>query len=165
MNNCLKNQFNNQYINSINNNTNINQIYFNNNNSINNSNNNYSQYNQDSIYIIKKGDINYESSLSLAEKYKQEGNKYISEQKYNLAIEKYTEAIDLLIDTKNNAIYYSNRAKANIQIENFGSAIADANHAIDIDSTYLKAYYRRGSANLLLSRYDVYKWKSNFNVY
>jgi serine/threonine-protein phosphatase 5 len=154
MNNCLKNQFNNQYINSINNNTNINQIYFNNINSINNSNNNYSQYNQDSIYIIKKGDVNYESSLSLAEKYKQEGNKYISEQKYNLAIEKYTEAIDLLIDTKNNAIYYSNRAKANIQIENFGSAIADANHAIDIDSTYLKAYYRRGSANLLLSRYD-----------
>ena len=74
------------------------------------------------------------------------------------AREKFAESEDLTInrhiETKKNAIYYSNRAMIHIRMENLGLAIEDANKAIEIDKDYLKAYYRRASANLLLAHYD-----------
>jgi len=39
-------------------------------------------------------------------------------------------------------------------MENFGLAIEDANQAIKIDPDYIKAYYRRASASLVLCHYD-----------
>jgi len=107
-----------------------------------------------SIYAIKLGDSNYETSLSLAEKLKAEGNKFLQESNFTEAIKKYTEAIDLKIETKKNAIYYSNRAFANLKIDNMGLTIEDANKSIEIDPTYYKAYYRRSSANILLGKYE-----------
>ena len=107
-----------------------------------------------SIYLIQLGDANYDESLKLAEQYKTEGNKFLQENSFALAIAKYTQAIELKIETPKNAIYYSNRAFVNTKIENYGSAIEDANEAIKCDPTYLKAYFRRSSANLCLFKYD-----------
>jgi len=106
------------------------------------------------MYSIKLGDLNYEESLALAEKYKSEGNEFFKNNKFNEAMEKYTQAIDLKVETKNNAIYYSNRAFVNLKLENYGSTIQDANTAIKIDPNFIKAYYRRASAYCFLRKYE-----------
>ena len=107
-----------------------------------------------SVCLIKLGDANYEDTLKLAEEHKEAGNKLVAENKTNEAILKFTDSINLNIETPKNAIYYSNRAMCHIKLENFGFALEDANKAIEIDKDYLKAYYRRASANLILSHYD-----------
>ena len=107
-----------------------------------------------SIYAIKLSDSNYESSLTLAENFKSEGNKFLQENNFIEAIKKYTQAIELKIETKKNAIYYSNRAFANLKLDHMGLTIEDANKSIEIDPNYYKAYYRRSSANILLGKYE-----------
>ena len=106
-----------------------------------------------SMYQIKLGDSNYEGSLKIAEKYKEEGNNSLKENKFQDAYDKYTLAIDLKIETKKNAIYYSNRAFVDLKLENFGDAIQDANSSIKIDPKYYKAYYRRAAANFFLTKF------------
>ena len=100
-----------------------------------------------SMYQIKLGDSNYEDSLKIAEKFKEEGNNALKENKFQEAYDKYTSAINLKIETKKNSIYYSNRSFVDLKLENFGSAIQDANSSIKIDPKYYKAYYRRAAAN------------------
>ena len=81
------------------------------------------------------------------------------------ALKQYTEAIDLKIKDKINAVLYSNRAWLNLKLERNGAALEDANKAIEWDPNFKKAYYRRGCANLSLLKYedaltdfeDVYK--------
>ena len=90
------------------------------------------------MYSIKLGDLNYDESLALAEKYKSEGNAFFGSNKFIEALEKYTQAINLKVETKNNAIYYSNRAFVHLKLENFGSAIQDVNMAIKIDPEFSK---------------------------
>ena len=51
------------------------------------------------------------------------GNKFLIENKYLDALNKFTDAINLNIETKKNAIYYSNRAMIHIRMENFGLAL------------------------------------------
>jgi serine/threonine-protein phosphatase 5 len=107
-----------------------------------------------SVYSIRLGDLNYDDCIKYAENYKEQGNKLFSQNKFVEAIEKFTEAINLNIETKKNAIYYSNRANCHNKMENYGLAIQDANKAIEIDNNYFKSYYRRASANLILSDYN-----------
>ena len=107
-----------------------------------------------SVYSIKLGDLNYEDSLKLAEEIKETGNKLLNINKFADAVDKFTDAINLGIETKKNAIYYSNRAFCNIKLENFGLALQDSKKAIEIDENYIKAYYRRASANLFLFDYE-----------
>jgi len=49
-------------------------------------------------------------------------------------------------------VYYSNRAFTSLKLENYGIAVLDAKAAIDIDPTFIKAYYRRGSALFALGK-------------
>ncbi|KAH3745624.1 Serine/threonine-protein phosphatase 5 [Pelomyxa schiedti] len=50
------------------------------------------------------------------------------------------------------AVLYSNRAFANIKMETYGAALDDATKALEFDTKYPKAYYRRGSALLALGK-------------
>ncbi|KAI5283508.1 hypothetical protein KEM55_001527, partial [Ascosphaera atra] len=43
--------------------------------------------------------------------------------------------------------FYCNRAQVYIKLESYGFAIADATKALELDSKYVKAYYRRAVAN------------------
>ncbi|GAB5033816.1 serine threonine-protein phosphatase 5 [Nannochloropsis oceanica] len=79
---------------------------------------------------------------------KDEGNKALQENHFEKATELYSQAIEL----HPTAILYSNRALAAIRMENYGMAIQDAEAAIDLDPSYLKAFYRRGSANYALGK-------------
>lgn len=57
---------------------------------------------------------------------KEEGNALLSANKYALAAEKYSEAIEICPT----AIFHSNRAQALIKLESYGLAIEDANQAL-----------------------------------
>ena len=54
---------------------------------------------------------------------KESGNKYLKEENNIETLNKFTQAIDMNIETKKNAIYYSNRAYVHIKMENMGLAI------------------------------------------
>ena len=56
-------------------------------------------------------------------------------------------------DFPNLHIYYSNRAIAQIKLENYGSAISDASRAIELVPSFAKAYYRRGCSKVALTKY------------
>lgn len=71
---------------------------------------------------FEEADVNIAAANAL----KDEGNKLLSNFKYALAAEKYTDAIELYPS----AILYSNRAQALIKIESYGLAIEDANEAM-----------------------------------
>ena len=58
-----------------------------------------------------------------------------TEKHFTLAIEGYTRAIEL---NPNSAVYYSNRAFAHTKLEAYGSAIADATKAIELEPAYVK---------------------------
>jgi serine/threonine-protein phosphatase 5 len=82
--------------------------------------------------------------LALAEEKQALGNEAFKAKHFPLALNRYTEAIELYPT----AVLYSNRAFANLKEEYLGSALADANEAIKLDPNYVKAYYRRASALL-----------------
>ncbi|CCI42081.1 unnamed protein product [Albugo candida] len=92
-----------------------------------------------------------EDSRKQAELLKHEGNQSLQEYKYRNAVELYTAAIEVYPT----AIYYANRAAAHMKTESYGLAIKDATDAITMDPNYVKAYYRRGSAELALGHYKA----------
>ncbi|KAI9837537.1 MAG: hypothetical protein M1819_007188 [Sarea resinae] len=75
---------------------------------------------------------------------KQRGNKAFAEHDWPTAISFYDQAIDA---NDKEPSFYCNRAQAHIKLEQYGFAIADATKAIELDPSYVKAYYRRAMAN------------------
>lgn len=82
------------------------------------------------------------------------GNKYFKGGKFDLAIQCYTEAIELCPeDNKTDlATYYQNRAAAYAQQENSEQVIEDATKAIELNKKYSKAFMKRARAYELLNR-------------
>ncbi|KAL6780115.1 CCPP5 [Auxenochlorella protothecoides x Auxenochlorella symbiontica] len=91
-----------------------------------------------------------EASKQIAEDHKNRANEAFKAKHYQEAVDAYTAAIDA---NPRNAVYLSNRAFANLRLENLGSALADASAAIELDPTYAKAYYRRGDAAFALAHF------------
>ncbi|XP_951772.1 serine/threonine protein phosphatase, putative [Theileria annulata] len=126
------------------------------------------------VEIFSIGKNNKAQALEKAELKKLEGNRSFSENNFISAIEHYSESIRLVEDSHlvsnlkkegynwitpelrktNLHQYYSNRAICNIKIENYGSAISDANVAIQLRPDFFKAYYRRGCAYLCLLKFQ-----------
>lgn len=73
-------------------------------------------------------------TLQEAEEYKNRGNEEFKNARYEDAIIHYTNAIELEINEKCSAIYYSNRAFCHLRMENYGLVIEDSDKAINIDS-------------------------------
>ncbi|CAI5741394.1 unnamed protein product [Hyaloperonospora brassicae] len=84
-----------------------------------------------------------------ADALKAQGNEALAHFKVATAIELYSRAIELVPT----AIFYANRAAAHVKSESYGLAIDDASAAIALDEGYVKAYYRRGSAELALGHH------------
>jgi small glutamine-rich tetratricopeptide repeat-containing protein alpha len=94
-----------------------------------------------------------------AEKCKMVGNNLVKEDNHLGAIEQYTRywaatfvsrlffnrifSRAIMFDAKN-SVYYCNRAAAYNKLGNFHAAVMDCKTAIQIDSTYSKAYGRMG---------------------
>jgi serine/threonine-protein phosphatase 5 len=82
-----------------------------------------------------------------------EGNAYFSAGRFTAAVDSYSRAIA----SAPSAALFSNRAAAHLKLESYGSAIEDAEAALRLDPTFVKAYYRRGSAQMALSRLKLAK--------
>jgi len=88
-----------------------------------------------------------------AEAKKDEGNAALKAGRLTDAVRLYSEAIAMAP----HPVYHSNRAMVYIKREEYGLAIVDAESAMRLDRTYIKAYYRRGSANFALGHYKAAK--------
>ncbi|CAI0417075.1 unnamed protein product [Linum tenue] len=73
---------------------------------------------------------------------------------FKLAVDFYSKAIDL---NPNNADYFADRAQANIKLSLFTEAVADANRAIRLNPSMVKAYLRKGTACIKLEEYQTAK--------
>jgi len=93
-----------------------------------------------------------EDVVTRAEAIKGDANERFKAQAYEAAIELYGKALAL---TPDSAVLHANRSIANLRVENFGYALADANKAIELDKSYLKAYYRRAAAHMALGKYKL----------
>jgi len=88
-----------------------------------------------------------EEDKKKAESLKGQGNRAMSQQDYQSAIDLYSQALAL---HPGNAIFLSNRAAAYSALKDHESARADAEAAVDIDPKYTKAWSRLGLARFAL---------------
>ncbi|KAL2556167.1 Protein SGT1-like protein B [Forsythia ovata] len=73
---------------------------------------------------------------------------------FELAVDLYSQAIAL---SPNTADLFADRAQANIKLLNFTEAVADANKAIELNPSMVKAYLRKGTACIKLEEYQTAK--------
>ncbi|KAH7031962.1 serine/threonine-protein phosphatase PP2A catalytic subunit [Macrophomina phaseolina] len=95
-----------------------------------------------------------EEAIALKEK----GNKAFKEHDWPTAVEFYSKAIEKYDQEPS---FYTNRAQANIKLEAYGFAVADATRAIELDPNNVKAYYRRAVANTAILKHNeaLRDWK------
>eukprot|EP00164_Ancoracysta_twista_P006779 GFYU01009509.1.p1 GENE.GFYU01009509.1~~GFYU01009509.1.p1 ORF type:complete len:401 (-),score=113.08 GFYU01009509.1:48-1250(-) len=99
--------------------------------------------------------MSFKQKAELAGKHKLEGNTQLSAKNYQGAIESYTKAIEVLPDDSTAShIFYSNRAAAHTHLSDYEAAIADCESAIEVNSSYPKAYSRLGLAYSSLGQYQ-----------
>ena len=104
--------------------------------------------------LVSKSDKKYNEYCKKVEQLKLEGNELVEKNELKKAYNKYTEAINLYVDSPLNAIIYANRSWINLKLDNNSLALEDAKSAIESDPNYIKAYYRRGTANFFLFRFE-----------
>nr|XP_020474857.1 RNA polymerase II-associated protein 3 isoform X2 [Monopterus albus] len=85
---------------------------------------------------------------ALAEKEK--GNKFFKDGKYDDAIECYTRGMGA---DPYSPVLPTNRATSFFRLKKYAVAESDCNLAIALDSSYFKAYARRGAARFALKKY------------
>ncbi|XP_036922584.1 protein unc-45 homolog B [Sturnira hondurensis] len=85
---------------------------------------------------------------------KEEGNRHFQLQDYKAATKSYSQALKLTKDKALKATLYRNRAACGLKTESYAQAASDASRAIDIDSSDIKALYRRCQALEHLGKLD-----------
>uniref|UniRef100_A0A481BCU7 Protein unc-45 homolog B n=1 Tax=Sus scrofa TaxID=9823 RepID=A0A481BCU7_PIG len=85
---------------------------------------------------------------------KEEGNRHFQLQDYKAAAESYSQALKLTKDKALQATLYRNRAACGLKTESYVQAASDASRAIDINSSDIKALYRRCQALEHLGKLD-----------
>jgi len=88
---------------------------------------------------------------SPGEKYKDKGNDEFNKGNYESAIENYTYATEC--DPKN-AIFYNNRANCYHKMGKFDKALRDATKAVELNSGYEKAWFRKAAAEVELKNWN-----------
>lgn len=90
-----------------------------------------------------------ETELDRAMRFKNDGNARFKSGKYNEAIEFYNKAIETC--PKSNPMdlstFYQNRAAAYEQLKKWKSVKEDCTKALDLNSRYIKALFRRAKAS------------------
>ncbi|KAI9032166.1 hypothetical protein DFJ74DRAFT_653493 [Hyaloraphidium curvatum] len=90
-----------------------------------------------------------------AEELKKQGNAALAAEDFVGAIDAYTKAIECFPEPradKRLAVLHSNLALAHQRFHNLGSAVLSASKAIELDPSYAKAYYRRGTVQKMLGK-------------
>ncbi|EFA77677.1 Protein phosphatase 5 [Heterostelium album PN500] len=100
--------------------------------------------------FVDPSTLSAEERLKKSDEYKAKANKLFGDQKFDLAVDEYSKAIEY----HPTAILYSNRSFSYFKKELFVSALDDAKKATELDPMYVKGYYRLGSANMALGHYQ-----------
>ena len=93
---------------------------------------------------------NEEEAIAL----KTEANGFFKIHNYDKAITLYTESIEKHPDPVP-AAFYSNRSFAYLKNDCPAAALKDAEDCIKADKNFIKGYYRRASANMLLGKMEL----------
>lgn len=80
---------------------------------------------------------------------KAKGNELCGEQRWEEAIEQYTQAIEL---DDSNHIFWANRSACHAQMRNYDMALADATQCIKLNDLWAKGYTRKAQAEFHLGR-------------
>jgi len=89
------------------------------------------------------------AQIDQAEGLKQKANELFKLKRFQEALQMYQQAADI---DPTSAMILCNRAFAHIKLENYGQAVVDADKSIELDPTFIKAYYRRGTARMSLGK-------------
>jgi stress-induced-phosphoprotein 1 len=93
--------------------------------------------------------LNYQSD-EMAEEAKQRGNDFFREKKWAEAVKEYEEAVKR---APKNAAIRNNLSAALCKIMDFSGAQRQAEVALDIDPTYVKAWSRKGDIEMLMKEH------------
>ena len=88
-----------------------------------------------------------------ADKFKMDGNNFMSQKQYQEAVDCYTEAITLCPSGLSSHVYYSNRAAALCYLERYDEAERDSEMSLKLKPDYGKAYARLGLSRFFLEDY------------
>jgi len=86
---------------------------------------------------------------SLSNLKKLEGNKAFTVGNYEIAIQRFTEAIEL---TPQNHILYSNRALCYIKLKEWEKGLVDTTKCVELNNNFAKGHYRSGVCLLELNK-------------
>jgi len=86
-----------------------------------------------------------------SERLKKEGNDLFQRKQWELALEKYQEAVKL--DGRNH-ILWSNISACNMELQDYDNALLHAEICKKLNPTWSKAYYRVAVAKLALNRFE-----------
>jgi len=89
--------------------------------------------------------------MSRADELKAKGNEALQSEKYEDAINFYTQAIEL---SPENHILYSNRSAAYAKTNRYADSLEDAEKTISLKKDWPKGYSRKGAALELLENYE-----------
>ncbi|KAJ5099804.1 Serine/threonine-protein phosphatase [Penicillium argentinense] len=92
------------------------------------------------------------SDKEAANALKLQGNKAVTSHDWPMALDFYNQAIEKYDQEPS---FFCNRAHAQIKLEAFGFAVADATSALELDPNYVKAYWRRALANTATLNYKA----------
>ena len=99
----------------------------------------------------QKNELNKKS-----ERFKTQGNQALKKGNYEVALRKYTRAIE---EAKvENPIYYGNRAQTQFQLKEYEKCIKDCDEAIRVDPKFMKSYYRKSMAYRKLDDHLMSLW-------
>eukprot|EP00744_Colponema_vietnamica_P001477 GILI01002446.1.p1 GENE.GILI01002446.1~~GILI01002446.1.p1 ORF type:complete len:897 (+),score=212.41 GILI01002446.1:64-2754(+) len=90
-----------------------------------------------------------------AQALREQGNIFFQQKKYKESAEAYGKAIQQY--EPNSDTLYCNRAAAYLMLNKCEEALADAQHAVELDPTHVKAHWRAAKACLYLGRSEMAK--------
>lgn len=88
-----------------------------------------------------------------AEKFKVQGNSFMSNREYEQALKAYTQALERSPCGSQSHVYYSNRAAALCYLERYEDAEKDSLQSLSLCPTYGKAHARLGLSRFFLQDY------------
>eukprot|EP00250_Pteridium_aquilinum_P000770 c10934_g1_i1 orf=145-1248(+) len=91
----------------------------------------------------------------MAEELEKQASAAFLDEDFESAVELFTKAI--AADPDNAASLLTSRAQANLKLQNFTDAVADANKAIELNPSISKAFLRKGIACYQLEEYETAK--------
>jgi tetratricopeptide (TPR) repeat protein len=99
---------------------------------------------------MEEVDLQEDLKRQEAAEMKEKGNALFKKGKYTESLEFYSKAIKL--DPKN-AVYYVNRAMANLKLENYQDVVGDCSVCLVLEAKNVKALFRRAKAYYKLEKF------------